>query len=143
MQIEFFIQGTPKPQPRVKAFRRGNHAGVFDPGTADDWKYSVARAITEQAQGDVLNGAVWLRLDFALPRPKSHFNKEGYPKANSPHAHTKKPDLDNLAKAVMDAISDTGKVWRDDSQVASMTLTKTYSHASHGCRIHIQDIPVT
>ncbi len=31
-----FIKGIPKGQPRVRAFVRGRHAGVYDPGTADD-----------------------------------------------------------------------------------------------------------
>lgn len=36
--------------------------------------------------------------------------------------HEKKPDLDNLAKSVLDALN--GIVWRDDAQVASLSMSK-------------------
>ena len=36
MRYEFFVAGEPKPQPRVRAYRLGNRAGVYDPGTAED-----------------------------------------------------------------------------------------------------------
>ena len=39
--IIFFAAGSPKGQPRVRAFVRGNHAGVYDPGTANEFKTSI------------------------------------------------------------------------------------------------------
>ena len=39
--------------------------------------------------------------------------------------HIKKPDLDNMAKAVLDALN--GLAYIDDSQIYSLTLYKTYS----------------
>ena len=39
--------------------------------------------------------------------------------------HTKKPDLDNLDKAILDALS--CRVFKDDSQVAKLSAVKKYS----------------
>jgi Holliday junction resolvase RusA-like endonuclease len=38
---------------------------------------------------------------------------------------TKKPDLDNLAKSVLDALN--GVIYQDDSQIVSLHMTKVYS----------------
>lgn len=39
--------------------------------------------------------------------------------------HTKKPDVDNIAKLVMDALN--GLAWHDDSQVVSLSAHKAYA----------------
>ena len=39
----------------------------------------------------------------------------------------KKPDLDNLEKAIYDSISDANCVWWDDNQVVEHTTRKVYS----------------
>ena len=44
---------------------------------------------------------------------------------NGDICHTKKPDLDNMAKTVLDALN--GLAYIDDSQIYSLTLFKTYS----------------
>ena len=40
---------------------------------------------------------------------------------------TKKPDCDNIAKIVLDALN--GIAYHDDAQVAELTVIKTYSRA--------------
>jgi Holliday junction resolvase RusA-like endonuclease len=54
--------------------------------------------------------------------------------------HIAKPDLDNLAKAVMDAISDLGTIWRDDSQVAALRMSKMYTGCGGGCTVVIKPL---
>lgn len=110
------VHGVPKAQPRVRAFRRGNHAGVYDPGTADDWKTAVYLAACMKKPEHPFEGAVVLSVMFRFPRPKSHLRKDGSLKPSAPLEHTQKPDLDNLVKAVKDAMANAG-YWRDDAQV--------------------------
>ena len=59
-------------------------------------------------------------------------------KPDAPKAHTKKPDCDNLAKAVLDVLTEL-KFWDDDSQVTHLTTTKQYGDKS-GCQISIAEI---
>jgi Holliday junction resolvase RusA-like endonuclease len=45
--------------------------------------------------------------------------------------------LDNLIKAVTDAITDTQRVWLDDSQVCFISATKSYALDAVGCSVRI------
>ena len=137
MNLSFFAAGIPKAQPRVKAFVRGGHAGVYTPDGAETWKQEVRRQAVANAPESVIAGVVRVELDFFLPRPKAHLDRHGVPKPKSPVWHCKKPDLDNLIKAVTDAITDTQRVWLDDSQICEITATKTYALNAVGCSVSI------
>ena len=41
---------------------------------------------------------------------------------------TKKPDCDNISKAVCDGITHQGRVWYDDSQVVTNFVMKLYDY---------------
>jgi Holliday junction resolvase RusA-like endonuclease len=138
MNIEFFVAGIPKAQPRVKAYVRGGHAGVYTPDSAEAWKMEVRRQAVANAPESLIGGVVRVDLDFYLPRPKTHLDRHGVPKPKSPVWHCKKPDLDNLIKAVTDAITDTQRIWLDDSQICEITATKTYAINAVGCSVGIR-----
>jgi len=138
MNLSFFCAGIPKAQPRVKAFVRGGHAGVYTPDSAEAWKQEVRRQTVANAPESVIAGVVRVELDFFLPRPKTHLDRHGVPKPKSPVWHWQKPDLDNLIKAVTDAITDTQRVWLDDSQICEITATKTYALNAVGCSVGIR-----
>ena len=138
MNLSFFAAGIPKAQPRVKAYVRGGHAGVYTPDGAEAWKQEVRRQAVANAPESVLAGVVRVELDFFLPRPKAHLDRHGVQKPKSPVWHCKKPDLDNLIKAVTDAITDTQRIWLDDSQICEITATKTYAINAVGCSVGIR-----
>lgn len=126
--METFIYGHPKAQPRPRAFSRGGKARMYNPPSADIWKAQVAEGLLEYAHRDDRDPFL-LVLTFYMPRPKSHYGtgrNKGKIKDNAPDQHTQKPDIDNLTKAVMDAIT-VLNVWRDDSQVVSVRATKLWS----------------
>ncbi len=54
-------------------------------------------------------------------------------------AHTVKPDLDNLAKGILDALNEV--VYKDDNQIIDMCVFKRWESADHqpGVRIVIQE----
>lgn len=142
--ISFFVPGVPKGQPRVKAFARkmgGKFvARVFTPGTAEEWKSQIALAGAAVKPVVPFVCALKLRLTFQLPRPKNHFytgKRADVLRDDAPRYHTGKPDSDNFAKAVMDAMTVLG-FWQDDGQVAELHIVKKYSDAP-GCHIHIAE----
>ena len=137
MKLHFFVSGVPKAQPRVKAFVRGGHAGVYTPDSAESWKQAVRQQAIANAPESLMAHPVRVELDFFLPRPKAHHKRDGSVKPNSPVWHCKKPDLDNLIKAVTDAITDTERIWLDDSQICEITATKTYAIYAVGCSVFI------
>jgi len=137
--IQFFAEGTPKGQPRPKAFSRGGHARVYDPGTAEGWKGQVAIAARQHIPKEPLIGPLFVSLLFKMPRPKGHYGsgkKASILKDGAPGPHIAKPDCDNLAKAVLDALTELG-MWRDDSQVYGLNINKSYAEKP-GCNISIQ-----
>ena len=58
-----------------------------------------------------------LAVDYYYPvnRPKKYMGKVLW--------RTKRPDLDNLTKSIMDCLTDM-ELWQDDAQVACLMLTK-------------------
>lgn len=144
--ISFFATGEPKGQPRPRAFARrmGNRyvARVFDAGTAESWKQQVAVAAMQHAPTDPLLGPLNVELWFHFSRPKSHYKGGKYERGladNAPKWHTGKPDADNLAKAVLDALTQIGKFWRDDAQVARLVVRKHYADVA-GCTVSISTL---
>lgn len=127
--ICFFAEGQPKGQPRVRAFAMkmgGKYtARVFDPGTAEAWKNCIAIAAREHCPKTPLDGPVRLFLSFDLKRPKAHF-KRGTLRQEAPEFCVSKPDADNYAKAVMDALTIL-RFWNDDAQVCELYVSKRYS----------------
>lgn len=121
-ELTAFISGTPKGQPRPRAFARGNRAAVYDPGTAEGWKGQIALAVQGLLPPAPIAGPVYVSITFYLPRPKRLMRKKD-PDEEIPH--TGKPDLDNLVKAVFDALTQVG-LWEDDSQVYSSVVHKVY-----------------
>lgn len=125
------VPAVPVAQPRVKATAFGGRVRVFTPtkvtksdGSKEDhpiaaFKATVRMSVKEAYDGPVLQGAIRVDLAFILPRPQSLVWKTR-PMPRIPHV--KKPDRDNLDKAVLDALS--GRLIGDDCQVACGVLEK-------------------
>jgi Holliday junction resolvase RusA-like endonuclease len=77
---------------------------------------------------------VLLTLRFNLPKPKS------YP-ARVVH-HTKKPDLDNYGKAVIDGLV-KGRIIEDDGLITDLTIQKRYIETGHpeGVEVDLTALP--
>lgn len=118
MTLEINVIGIPKGSPRPRAFVRGGHASVYVPNVADDWKACVRSAVDRAYDSPpMLEGPVRLSIVYRMPRPKAKIKSVW---------HSKRPDLDNMDKATMDALSQAG-VWHDDSQVANKETGKVYA----------------
>lgn len=141
--LTFFVEGTPVAQPRPRACIRGTHASVYDPGTADEWKAAVTReaAMFPTWSAGPTRVKVW--LEFVMPRPASHYRSNGTIKPSAPAHHVKKPDVDNLAKAALDALVSSLRL-PDDACVAPLIVDKRYAIAGEktGCFIEITPIEV-
>lgn len=113
--ITFTVYGSPVAQGRPRFFRRGNHVGTYDPAKSKAWKSEVRRQAIEQ-KAYIQDGPLSLSLRFILLRPKSLPKKVQH--------HIKKPDLDNLVKGVVDAL--TGICYKDDSGIILISASKSY-----------------
>ena len=147
--LTFQVTGEPKGQPRPRAFARKmgsvHVARFYDSDVADEWKSAVQRALLDAAHAtrwELTTGPVSVSLNFAMPRPKSHSGAKGL-KPSAPVAHVGKPDVDNLAKLILDQLTRSGNVWRDDSQVVSLTVHKFWATgAEQGCSVSISTLGI-
>ena len=126
----FFAAGTPKGQPRPRAFAHAGKVRVYDPGTAEHWKSEIALAARSAGlAGAQLSGPVALTVEFLLPRPKRLCGKRAEPWRIP---HTSRPDVDNCMKSVFDALTVIG-AWLDDSQVYECIASKHYVELGAHC----------
>ena len=119
--FQFFVPGIPAPDPRVKAFSRGRHAGVYKPkGAWQEWAKRVA-LMTGAAPKPAHDGPVRMSIEYRMPRPKS------LPKKFADGSYCwRKPDVDNMEKLVLDVLKKRG--WfTDDGRVADVAHRKVYS----------------
>lgn len=63
---------------------------------------------------------------FYMKRPKSHFRANGLLRDTAPAFPLLYPDVDKLARAVMDALT-AGSAWDDDARVVDLTALKRYA----------------
>jgi Holliday junction resolvase RusA-like endonuclease len=136
--IEFFVPGVPAPKGSTKAFinRRTGHPII----TADNrdaqkaWQSIVTMTAMSRIKRPT-SDAVRVTALFLMKRPKS------LPKYVE--SHVKKPDLDKLARCLLDGM--TGVVFNDDSQVVGLDATKRYAVAGEmtGCHVGISESTVT
>ena len=126
--ISFTVVGGPKGQPRPRAFVHAatGKARVYDAGTAEGWKSAIALAARPYLPSEPFDCPIGLSIEFNMPRPKRLMRKRD---PDGPLRHTAKPDLDNLTKAVMDALTAIG-MWRDDALVSSQCVSKWYAGKS-------------
>lgn len=123
--ITFVVPGIPVAQPRQRhrVISSGgrqfvqNYVATRDPVNA--FKAAVQLAAS-QKRVKCIDGPVRLHLQFIFSRAKCRTWKNK-PMVRCPKVT--KPDVDNLAKSVMDALTH-GLAWRDDCQVCCLTVEK-------------------
>jgi len=126
---QIVILGSPKAQGRPRARNAGKFVQIYDDPNSAKAKRNLMAVVQEQAPEKLLDCPLRVDLYFYMPRPKGHYGtgkNAGKLKDSSPINHTKKPDIDNLRKLVMDAL--TNVFWRDDSLVCEGTTRKVYSN---------------
>jgi Holliday junction resolvase RusA-like endonuclease len=121
MAITFSVPGDPVPQPRPRVSTAGGFARAYVPKDHPIHAYRQAVAVAAQAAGVLqATGPVSIIIDAVFARPKSHLNKSGV-KPNAPALP--RPDVDNLGKAVLDALQD---VMGDDTNVSRLLVEKSW-----------------
>lgn len=148
MKTSVFVVGDPKgmPRTRITGGTRG-HDGkrsqyCFTPSTANGWRYPVTLALGKIAAdlGVPISGPCRVDLTFYFERPKTHWKSgKAYKvlKESSPIWHDSKPDVDNLAKLILDCASNAA-IWVDDRLVAINSVQKKWAtHEPPGCLVSI------
>ena len=115
---EFIVYHEPVGQPRHRVSTISGYARMYLP--ADHPIHAFKAAIqAEFGKRLLFHEAVEVVVTAWFPRPLLKIWKK---KPMPSYRHTKKPDADNVLKAVLDALN--GLAWGDDAQVFSATVRK-------------------
>ena len=134
MHYKTFIPGTPVPQGSKTVYR--GRAVEANPRTKK-WREVMRKhhLATSQALGaPLLLGAFQASLRFVFTEPKSGALFQG----NLTPIHGVKPDLDKLARAVMDSLT-SGGIIEDDARCHRLEAVKEYGDKP-GVHIHLTQI---
>ena len=118
--VSFVIKGIPKVKQRPRFATRNGKVLTYTPKTTATFE-NLVKLKAEKEFARPLTGTIRLAIRFHLPRPKRMIWKtKPMPEAYS----DKRPDIDNLAKSVIDGL--TGIAFKDDGQIADLHVTKKY-----------------
>lgn len=113
-------------KPLAQKRHRHTHTGrTYDP--CSQQKHEFLKLCMQQSipPRDAPACPIQCTLCFQFARPKSHCTSKGTLKKTAPVLHVYKPDADNLAKFVLDALN--GHYYVDDSQIYELRVQKKYS----------------
>lgn len=124
--ISFTIPGQPVPKGRPKFARRGSFVQAYTPEKTASYENLVKlHAAQAMAGGAPITGAVELRIWLQVAIPSSMTKRDRAKIGTGGTLPVKKPDLDNVLKALTDAMN--GIVYKDDAQIVRAVVDKVYS----------------
>ncbi|CNB33760.1 RusA family crossover junction endodeoxyribonuclease [Streptococcus agalactiae] len=153
-KTEFEIPIEPKPQTRPKFSK----FGTYEDPKMKKWRKEVSGWIEKNYDGPFFDDCIKVEVTFYMKAPKT-LSKEPTQRSKGKTIqiyqnfmreliwHAKKPDIDNLIKAVFDSISDAGYdriqksgiVWSDDNIVCDLRAKKKYSQNPR-IKVRIEEI---
>lgn len=123
--VTFTVPGRPVPQGSLSSFRHKTTGAVVTPQKARVREYRDRIAWAAKATGMACTDEpVRVRAVFGFARPKSHRLTSGKLTKRAPTSHASRPDLDKVARSLLDAI--TGVLVYDDAQVVALDVRKQW-----------------
>jgi Holliday junction resolvase RusA-like endonuclease len=123
-QLCTFIAMEPRGKQRPRIVKRANmpYPIAITPDQTVNAENRVQGHVQGEWQRPPLEGPLQVQITVRLLKPASKPKKK-------PCWPTSKPDADNYAKLVLDALN--GVLWRDDSQVVRLFVEKAYCDELH------------
>ena len=122
------IDGPPTAKGRPRFTRLGR---AFTPEKTRQAEGYIRHQIVEQAGMLRLEGPLRVTVACFMAVPGSWSQVKRAKALTGAVHHIGRPDLDNLAKAVLDAAN--GYLWCDDAQIVALVLSKAYSERPGVC----------
>lgn len=118
-KAKFIIEGEPKGKARPRVVN--NHA--FTPKATVEYENWV-RLCYRNSCNSYFKGAVKAKIDVGYPIPKSMSKSARNEAMQDLIKPQKKPDLDNVAKAILDSLNKIA--YDDDKQIVELIISKHY-----------------
>ncbi len=128
-EIRFSVPGTPVAKGRPRFARRGNFVSTYTDSKTASYENLVKVKAEEAMQGrPAIDGAVDVRICLYVTPPASWSQKKQRAALAGDIFPTSKPDWDNCAKIICDAINEI--VFRDDKQIVDGRVIKRYAETA-------------
>lgn len=145
--IEFTIPGEPRGKSRPRVVRLKNGASTsYTPDKTVAYEELARQRFRQQWPSGELpfpdKTPVCVMITACFSIPKSASKKARASMIDGRISPTKKPDVDNVIKIVLDALN--GFAWHDDAQVVLLQVTKEYTEHEPFVRVQVteyQDVP--
>jgi len=127
--VTFKVDANPVGKQRARYVKRGNFVQTYTPEKTRTYETLIKdAAIKAMGASEPLETPVTLYLYIRAPIPKSLPKKRIEACLNGLEKPIKKPDASNVLKSVEDAMN--GVVYKDDSQIVNIHVSKVYSSVS-------------
>lgn len=124
--IEFTVLGHAVAQGRPRAGKtRNGRTILYDPAKSRSYKEYVRLVASQNAPKSLLTGPLSVRMVIYRETLKSFSRRKKLLAEEGEVRPTTKPDLDNHAKSICDALN--GIIYKDDSQIVDLSVSKFYS----------------
>ena len=123
MKYEFEVPGTikGKGRPRVNSYT----CQVYTPTTTKDYEYLVEQYfLLKYPKFKPLEGRVAVDITATFSIPKSTKKQDIEKMLENSISPTKKPDIDNIVKIILDAMNKFA--FKDDIQITKLSVEKRY-----------------
>lgn len=131
--ITFKVNGSPVAQPRPRVFKdkMGKSRAVNSSKSVNYKRLVKITARNEMVRQHIqmTDKPVALDICFVFTPPKSYTKKKLKAIETGELLYTKKGDIDNLVKGVMDSMNQV--VYKDDAQVVTLSANKEYGKTDH------------
>lgn len=122
MIVTFLVEGEPQGKGRHRTTKTGH---TYTPQKTLLYENWIKTCYLSRVGEKMLQGPIKASIEayYTIPKSKSKKIKEQMRK--NMIRPTKKPDSDNVAKAVLDSIN--GIAYKDDAQVVDLTVSKYWA----------------
>ncbi|MDP9518800.1 RusA family crossover junction endodeoxyribonuclease [Pseudomonas protegens] len=124
--VSFIVPGEAVGKGRPRVTTIGGHARMFTPQKTANYETLISMAAQQAMQGrELITGPVLVELKIAVGIAASWSKKKTAAALAGQVMPTKKPDADNVLKAICDGIN--GIVFKDDVQVVNVSMSKRFA----------------
>jgi len=130
--VSFTVKGAPAAKARPRFTSMNGKVRAYTPKKSATYE-NLVKLEAQKYITKPIDGPVALYIHFYLPRPKRLVWKT----KQMPSIYTdKRPDIDNLAKSIIDGLNDIA--FRDDGQIAMLHIQKRYCEGNSQSRTSIK-----
>lgn len=138
MMCDFEIEGKPVGKGRPRFKRMGNFVQTYTPAATADYEKMV-RLRFQNAGGQITEKPVKIEIAAFFAPSKSTRKRDKTEMLANRILPAKKPDCDNIAKIILDALNQIA--YKDDSQVVELSVKKKYASEAK-VSVHIEEMEV-